>query len=399
MQEKNRWRKIAALLVISVLTLASYWTLRLALADQLFRANSFEALTRATRLAPGNSHYFTLLTEYQQEAGIDPERALAAASQLNPLDSSVWIRRGLRAEFVGDFARAEQFLLEAARVDKLFDPRATLANYYFRRNNSEHFWRWMREALAINYGDLTSLFRLCWRMSSDPEIIRSRALPLDRRTLRSYLYFLLAENRLDAAEPIALQLASAATSEDAAVLLDFIDRNLAQPTRISSLVTVWNSLCSRNVIPFSPVALNRAVTNGDFRVAPTNRGFDWRVPQGPDIAPVRVSPPELRIDLSGKQPEQSELLVQFVPLLTAKTCRFRFDYKTSGAPVESGLQWRIFDAASSPLFGDDWKQSELTFSTRDNKLARLVLGYSRVSGTSRWEGSIILRDIELECAP
>jgi hypothetical protein len=396
---KSPWRHVAAVLIIFVLTIASYWTLRLALADQLSRTNSLEALARATHLAPGNSQYFILLTEYQQEAGIDPEPALVAASRLNPLDSSVWIRRGLRAEFEGDYARAEQFLLEAARVDKLFDPRATLANYYFRRNNSAQFWRWVREALAINYGDLTSLFRLCWRMSSDPEIIRSRALPADRRTNRSYLYFLLAENRLDAAEPIALQLASAATSEDAGVLLDFIDRSLAPPTHISSIVTAWNSLCTRNVLPFSPIALDRVITNGDFRVALTSRGFDWRVPPGPDISAVRVSPRELRIDLSGKQPEQSELLIQFVPVLTAKSCRFRFSYKTSGAPAESGLQWRILAAASPPLSGDDWKPSELTFSTRDNKLARLVLGYSRASGTSRWEGAITLRDVELECTP
>jgi hypothetical protein len=396
---ENRWPRFAALLGIVVLTLASYWTVRLAFADQLFRANSVEALARATQLAPGNSQYFALLAEYRQQAGIDPEPALAAASRLNPLDSSVWIRRGLRAEFEGDFARAEQFLLQAARVDKLFDPRATLANYYFRRNNSEQFWRWMREALAINYGDLTSLFRLCWRMSGDPEIIRLRALPPDRRAFRPYLSFLLGENRLDAAEPIALQLAGAATSEDAGVLLDFIDRGLAPPAHISSLVTAWNSLCIRNVIPFSPVVLDRAVTNGDFRWAPTSRGFDWRVPLGPDITAVRVSPRELRIDLSGKQPAQCELLVQFVPLLTARTCRFRFSYQTSGVPVESGLQWRILAAASPPLSSEDWKHEELTLSTRDAKLARLVLGYSRVTGTSRLEGSITLRDVELECAP
>ncbi len=396
---KNRGRQFSLLLGVTVLTVASYWTIRLALADQLFQANSFEALARATRLNPINSQYFLLLAEYQQRAGIDSEPSLVVASKVNPLDSSIWIRRGLSAEFAGDFGRAEKFLLEAARVDKLFDPRATLANYYFRRNDPEQFWRWTREALAISYGDLTSLFRLCWRMSGDPEIIRSRALPTNRRVLRSYLYFLLGESRLDAAEPIALQLATAATGEDADVLLDFIDRSLTPENRISSLVTVWNSLCTRNVVPFSPVSLDRALTNGDFRFAFTSRGFDWRVPQGPDITAVRVNPGELRIDLSGKQPEQCELLVQFVPLLSARACRFRFSYQTNSVPAGSGLRWRILTAASSSLSSDDWKQMELPFSTQDAKLARLVLEYSRVSGTSRLEGSIALRDLELECTP
>jgi hypothetical protein len=140
----NRWQQSTLLLGITVLTLTGYWAIRLAIADQLFRANSLKTLAKATQLNPINSQYFLLLAEYQEQAGVDPEPALAAASQLNPLDSSIWIHRGLSAEFAGDFARAEKFLLEAARVDKLFDPRVTLANYYFRRNNPEQFWRWTR---------------------------------------------------------------------------------------------------------------------------------------------------------------------------------------------------------------------------------------------------------------
>ena len=383
-------REIAATLFIVALTLAAYWTIRLALADQLFRSNSPEGAARAARLAPGNARYFELLAEYRQAEGKDPEPELAEASRLDPLNSAVWIRRGLEAEFDGDFARAEKFLLQAARVDKLFDPRATLANYYYRRNDAEQFWRWTRAALEIGYGDLRPLFRLCWRMSGDPEVIRSRALPPDRKVLRDYLSFLLEENRLDAAEPIARELAGAATSEDAGVLLDFIDRR--------PLVSAWNPLCVRGVIPFSPIAVDRPLTNGDFRFVPTSRGFDWRVPQSPDINAVRLDPHALRIDLSGRQPEHCELLSQFVPLPAARTCRLGFTYQTAGFPAESGLQWRILAAATPSLSSGDWKHVELTFATREGGLARLTLGYDRAAGTTRSEGSITLRDVELECA-
>jgi len=41
--------------------------------------------------------------------------------------------------------------------------------------------------------------------------------------------------------------------------------------------------------------------------------------------------------------------------------------------------------------------TEIAFSTRGHSLARLVLGYSRVAGTPRLEGSITLRDAELSC--
>src|SRR5439155_1177891 len=216
--------RLAALAAVVVLAVATYWTLRLAVASQLTSAKSLDAMARAVRLAPGNAQYFAWLAEYREAAGLDPDPALAAAARLNPMDSAVKIRRGLRAEFQNDFAAAEKFLLEAAAVDKLFDPRATLMNFYFRRNRPEPFWRWSREAFAIGYGDLTSLFRLCWRMTADPELIRTRALPADRQVLRKYLRFLVAENHMDAAEPIASQLATVGASEDVSAVLDFIDR-------------------------------------------------------------------------------------------------------------------------------------------------------------------------------
>jgi tetratricopeptide (TPR) repeat protein len=369
---KNRWGRFVALPAIAALSLASYWTIRLAYADQRFRAPSLDSLGRAARLAPGNAQYFAWLAEYREAEGLDPGEMLETASRLNPLDSSVWIRRGLRAEFQRDFANAEKFLLEAARVDKLFEPRAALVNFYFRRNSPEPFWRWMREALAIGYGDLTSLYRLCWRMTDDPKVIRRRASP----PLRSYLSFLLAENKLDAAEPIA----RTAGSEDAPLLLDFIDRSLTQG--------------KPSVIEFSQGSL----TNGSFRSFPTSRGFDWRLPHSDEISAVRIAPRGLRIDLSGKQPEQCELLAQYVALTSGKTCRLRFSYQTS-APAESGLRWRILDSAGPQLSSADWKQADWPFSTQDAPLARLSLEYSRVPGTPRLEGSIALRDLELSCAP
>jgi hypothetical protein len=406
-------RYVAASAGIAVLSFASYWSIRLALADQISRANSLEAMARAVRLDPGNARYFASLAEYQEATGLDSGAALAEACRLDPLNSSLWIRRGLRVESEGDYTHAETFLLEAARVDKLFDPRATLTNYYFRRNNPEMFWRWAREAFSIGYGDLTSLFRLCWRQTRDAEVIRARALPPVPDVVRSYLHFLLTENRLDAAVPIAHQLSDDGGSEDLPVLLDFADRVLTQPgparSGAASALAVWNSLCARNVLPFSPLApdQNRALTNGDFRFPLSSRGFDWRAPETPDISAVRVRPGGLRIDLSGKQPERCELLVQFVPLSPGKSCRLRYSYQTSGFPSQSGLEWHLSDLEtgkdllpSGPqLSAGDSKPVDVIFASRNASFARLALEYSRVAGTSRPEGSVTLRDMELGCAP
>ena len=54
---ENHLRRLAALTAVAVLSIAVYWTLRLAIADQLFRSKSLPALGRAVRLAPANAQY------------------------------------------------------------------------------------------------------------------------------------------------------------------------------------------------------------------------------------------------------------------------------------------------------------------------------------------------------
>ncbi|MGH9658578.1 MAG: hypothetical protein ACRD96_08535, partial [Bryobacteraceae bacterium] len=83
------------------------------------------------------------------------------ALRINPRYSPAWINSGLAAEIAGDYADAERRLLEAARVDRRYRPRWTLANFYLRRNRMEDFWAWVRKAAEVRYADRTSLYELC----------------------------------------------------------------------------------------------------------------------------------------------------------------------------------------------------------------------------------------------
>src|SRR5205085_7070807 len=89
----------------------------------------------------------------------------------SPLDSAPVIRLGLRAELSGQRDGAEKLLLEAAGIDRLFEPRWSLVNLYFRTGNAEKFWPRVRSALDMAYGDLSPMYRLCWRFTSDPDLI------------------------------------------------------------------------------------------------------------------------------------------------------------------------------------------------------------------------------------
>jgi hypothetical protein len=393
-------RIILASTCAACLGFASYWSIRFARADLLYRANRPEAISRAIQLDPGNAGYRAWQAEWEAHEGRDPRPSLLAASALNVRDSSVWTRLGLEAEMAGDYARAEGCLLEAARIDRLSGPRITLMHYYFRRGDGVQFWKWSRRALEMSYGDETPLFRLCWRASQDAGTIRSRAIPDRPAVLVQYLGFLLSEGRLEAAGPVSFDVLRVAGPDEARLLLDYCDRLLERGTAAPAL-TVWNAMCRRNLAPYPPLAPESGSlpTNGDFARVPLLGGFDWHVVQLAEVTVARLtSPAGLQFSLSGKQPERCELLWQQIPVVPHRVYRLRWWWRTSGLPFEAGIRWRILDAATSQPPGENWQAAELTFASGEAELARLSLVCERQEGTARAMGTVFVRNVELEPA-
>jgi hypothetical protein len=389
---------LAALAVLASLGTAAYWTLRLAYADLLFHTGVSAAVVRARGLAPGNAAYFTAADDSSDHP------VLAAAVAFDPYYAHGWIELGLDAELEGDTARAERLLLEAARVDKTYEPRWTLANFYFRRGEREKFWRWAREAVEISYQDQTPLFLLCWRMSSDPAEILRGAIPPQPRFLGQYLSFLIQRENLDAAEAVGDLLAPLADEAETPLLLLCSDY-LLQKGRDAPALRYWNTLCRRYRIdrrllqPGSGVSL----TNGDFSAVPLETAFDWRLQRAEGIAFAVPAGPSagLRASFSGSQPEVAHVLEQLLPLVPSRRYRLRYSYRTEGIAPASGLRWEVADGASSKdLCSESWKQEELDFTTPPNmSLGRLALAYRRALGTTRIEGSLWLQKVSLDFAP
>ncbi len=401
----NIVRHLAALVALASLGTATYWTLRLAYADRLFHTGVSAAVVRARELAPGNATYFAAAGDCSEPP------VLETAVAFNPFYARGWIELGLGAELAGDTARAEHLLLEAARVDKTYEPRWTLANFYFRRGDRQGLWRWAKKALEIAYQDQTPLFRLCWRISSDPAEILSGAIPAQPRILAQYLSFLIQRENLDAAEAVGDLLAPQAGEAETPVLLFCCDR-LLQKGRDRVALRFWNTLCLRHRIDRQPLQPGSGVslTNGDFSAVPLEAAFDWRLPRAEGIAFVVPAGPEggLRASFSGRQPEAARVLEQVLLLLPSRRYRLRFSYRTEGIAPGSGLRWEVarltgggeWSAGSADLCAEDWKQEEFDFTTPpDMGSGRLALRYSRALGTTRIEGSVWLRKVSLEFAP
>ena len=188
-------RRIVIRLTLAGAGLTIYYSAVFARADNLFRENNLASLKSAVLLVPGNADYRALLGEFLEGTGLNPDKELAAATEISPRESRFWIRRAFRAEVEQKLDDSERFLREAVRVDNGFAPRAALLNYYFRRQNLPEFWKAARAALQTAYTDRRGIFRLCFSVDDDVSVTRA-LLPPGHRPLVELLSFLMDTGRL-----------------------------------------------------------------------------------------------------------------------------------------------------------------------------------------------------------
>jgi hypothetical protein len=390
--------RVALVLTPAALLVFGIWTsLRVSYAELLFHRNTRESVEHAARLDPANERYRAWLAELLDNEGQDATAVLDAAARLNPLDSHVWIRRGLNAEMKGDTGGAERLLLHTAEIDRLFEPRWTLMNFYFRQGRADLFWRWAREAFAISYGDRTPLFELCWRVREDAAAIAA-VLPASPMVRMQFAGFLVTRGRAGEAATIAEPLITEARREDASSFVAIVD-GLLTAGDTGRAVTMWNALCRRGLLSFRElnVASADSLTNARFEHAPSNRGFDWRVPTTPGVT-NRFTGSSMRFTFDGHEPEQCDLMTQTIPLAPGRRYRLRFTYRTSGVTSVSGLRVRAADRSISDLASDDWLPASLEFASDESGSGSIALEYRRPIGSARIEGSVDVREFALEFA-
>ncbi|MCP5116257.1 MAG: hypothetical protein GY953_35970 [bacterium] len=393
-----------ALLVLAATTfvVAAFWALRLAHADRLFRRQTAASVARASEVVPGNAAYHARLAE------LDDSRQQAELEQAvarNPYDAVSWMRLGLIAESEGDFAGAEQRLLESARVNRTFAPRWTLAGYYFRRGDEPSFWIWARKAAEMSYGDTSALYRLCWRVAGDPLEILDRAIPTEEDHLVRYLLFLMEEERLDPGVEVARRLIRVVSERHQPIVLGFCDR-LIERRKTGQAVAVWNAIVQQGWLPHHELSPDsgHSLTNGDFATTPIGRAFDWRILSADGVA-ISAGAKQIGISFTGNQADRCELLLQYLPLAPNTAYRFTCTYTLAGNEEAPGLSWQMLDAgaggALAPLHplpgGRREAKRTLDFQTGDQtRLGRITLRYDRPSGAPRLAGSLTINEVTLQ---
>jgi hypothetical protein len=99
------------------------------------------------------------------------------------------------------------------------------------------------------------------------------------------------------------------------------------------------------------------------------------------------------------------VLTQVVPTQENTEYQLQARYRTSEIAAGSGLSWRITDldgaslAIGRSLSSEEETTERLAFRTPAGcRLVRLTLAYQRTPGTTRIEGTLILRNVALDPA-
>ncbi len=374
--------RIFAVAALFVIVISAVYSIRLAMADAAFRKHTPEGVERALQISPNNVSYLLLRALQLEYDGADSTALLERAARAAPLSSAPRIRLGLAAEARGDVSDAEKWLLDAARVDRQFEPRWTLANFYFREERPSEFWKWMRAALEVSYGDRRLAFELCWRMTQNPDEILTRGIPAQHDVLATYLAFVQDQHR-EAAGAAALKLAALHNPVDASLLEASCDL-LLDSGKVSEALEIWKQLGHLKA---------GLITNGGFMTEPSGHGFDWRPAHPPGVTDLQI-PGAHRIVLSGKEPESCELLRQIVVLEKGKLYSLTWEARTKDFGAPTGIQWSAGSANGVIERAEDWRAGGLAFKA-EAPATPIKLEYQRPMGQARAEGRIEIRKVSL----
>lgn len=369
-------RRIFFVAALFVLAIAAMYSIRLALADAAFRKHTPRSVARALELLPDHASYLLFRAQQMDYDGEDSTALLERIASVNPLSSTPRIRLGLAAEARGNLSGAEKWLLDAAQVDRQFEPRWTLANFYFRRERPDEFWKWIRAALEVSYGDRSLAFDLCWRMSQNADEVLAKAIPDRHEVAASYLYYVM-DRRREATASAAFKLAQFHDPSDSMELETACDV-LMSDEKFTEARELWTQ---------TGHAQNGLIANSDFATEPSGHGFDWRPSRAEGLAYVAL-PGSYRIQFSGKQPEAAELLRQFVALQRGKMYSLHWEARTQGFGSPSGVEWAVGTTRVPLEAGAMTFKAEAAFSP-------ITLAYHRPAGQARAEGSVEIRAVSL----
>lgn len=377
-----RLKGFLAALPLRIACAAGIWyCYRIALADRLGREQTEESLRAAIEVRPNHYLYHWQLGQVPSP---DSRRLLERAIELNPYNAGPMVDLATSLELGGDPAGAERLLLRANEVDRTYFPKWSLANFYFRQERPDDFWKWARRAAEVGSEDMSALFSLAHRLESAPAAVSRDLVPDRKAAVGSYIHYLLRV-RKDVPLELAVRAIPLLRAGEDSVLWDAAEQMLGQG-RYDDLSQFWERAAQAG-----RVATGEGLQQLGRKTVQT--ALDWRVFQNHDVFPT-PGPAGVEIILGGAHGENLLLLERKVLVEPLS----RYEVVCVGEAIDfnraTGLRWRVV-AAGREVNGPSIAQG--TFNQRfefraepGERLVSLQLVAIRETGSIKPKGTVRL---------
>jgi tetratricopeptide (TPR) repeat protein len=378
-----RWKNFVAALPIRVACLIGAWTsYQIAFADRKSREGTEGSFRAAISARPNHYlHYWQLA----QAGTPDSRDLLRKAIRLNPYNAGPMIDLATALEGGGDLEAAEEWLLEANRVDKTYFPRWSLANFQLRRGREPEFWQWARRAAEVGCEDMTALFDLCRRVEPDVEKLTAALIPDRSHAIYNFLTYLAKRNLAPGAG--LCERAIRHPDPNRVFHLSVAVQGQLEARRLDDARRTWNAM--------EAAALVRPP--GEIPAADSGMGLAWRLPPVEGVF-VASSGQGVEFYLSGRQPATSVLCERILILDPSTEYQVIHKSRSTGSTgggirrkviLDSGGQFYTADLTGGP-------GEPIRFRTgASDRLARLVLVAERPSGATRAKGVFTVESVRI----
>jgi hypothetical protein len=399
---RSRWQAGIFLLGIGLpaLLLAAL-AVKIAVAATLGASTQISDLRRAVALDPANPklhHWLGLVCAYPVEE-VNPAEAvkhLRRATELNPNAGRYWLDLAKAYASVGETASADMALNHALELQPM-SPRFrwAAANHYLLTERADLAFPQFRRLLELDPEYAWPIFRLCLKVSGDPQLVLEKVLPAgnDPKLKLAYVNFLSTNGEHEFAHRVWAKTVAGGAPFPFTLTQPYLERLLGLG-RDDEAARIWKDLERLGIVP-RPAATDadNLVFNGDFEQAPLNAGFDWRARPAAYVS-VDLGDSSayqgsrcLRVDFTVGQNDECEPVLQIVPVSPNQAYLLIAYVRSESITSDSGPRLRVLDLAcpgclnvsSETVVGTaPWHPLSLTFSTgAQTKLVRLSVWRAR----------------------
>lgn len=359
--------------------------IRLWVVEHLAESFKLPNLLLALKVDPVDPRIHKLLGQYYCYLD-DPNMAegikhLRRATELSPSGAIYWYSLASACELASDNACADQAFGRAVSLSPM-TPRFewAAANHYLLTDRTEKALAHFRRLLELDPGYDGATFRLCLRVTGDPELVFQKVLlpGKDTKQQLSYVAFLSAEGNADAAHEIWVKTMANASPFPLSSAEPYLD-NLIAHGQGQEARNVWQDLERLGIVStHNTVASDNLVFNGDFEQIPLNAGLDWRYSFTPYLYFDFFDPSAfqgtrcLRMDFTVSRNEDFLGVFQYVPVSPNQEYILQAFVRSQSITSDSGPRLRVYDSTCPTCldaFSDTtvgttpWHQVDLRFTT------------------------------------